>query len=174
MEYAIKQTFQHKEDKSPLGTIDIRVDVVSATINGKPMPNSSIEWAWNYGVRKGFADSYAAGKTQSERQGLFNKRLDAAIAGSIGGRIRNVTSTITKIIRDIVKAQLMRKPNHWKKFSALKDTAAKNEYLDKIYTQYETVFKPLVDAEIARRASLPQLDIDFDLDDETAVFEPEH
>lgn len=173
MEYAIKQTFQHRADKQPLGTIDARIDVVSATLNGKPMPGATIEWLLSYGIRQGFTDSFAAGKSHSERSGLFNKRLDAAIAGSVGVRIRSVADLVTTIARDVTRDQLRKRPALWKQYTALKDTAAKAAHLDAVYAKNEIKLSPAVEAELARRASLPELDIDFDIIDEEETVEPE-
>lgn len=157
-----------------IGRVVLEADVSVMKLNGKPLPEGSVEYLLNFALQS-LQDAYAGAKNASEAQGAFNTKLDRLVAGTIGVRLGGGTSVSdeTRIARRIVanamKAKFGKDSQDWKEFDGLADDE-KAERLDAIFAKNEAKLRPVVDAELAelkkareRKAALAKKSDDLEI-----------
>jgi hypothetical protein len=145
-----------------IGRVVMAADVKEVKINGKVLPESSVEYLLNFALQS-LQDAYAGSDNPAEAKGAFDTKLDKLLAGTMGTRTggSGVTEEV-RIARTIVKAMLLKQltGDELATFKELKD-AALDARLDEVYTKNEAKIKPAVEerikelaAERARKAKL--------------------
>lgn len=147
-----------------IGRVVLEADVKVVKLNGKPIPDQSVEYLLNFALQS-LQDAYAGAKNEAEAQGAFGTKLDKLIAGTIGLRtggsaVTDETRIARRIVRNAMKAKLGKESEDWKAFEALSDDDA-NARLDEVFAKNEAKLRPLVNAELeelrkerARKAAL--------------------
>jgi len=81
-----------RKNKAEIGLTLVNFPGDGWTVNGKAITATTVEFLVNYGVRQYLADGYAAATNLSEAQGLFAKRCDKLLDGTVGVRETRVGS----------------------------------------------------------------------------------
>ena len=118
MTLVIPRTFA-KRNEGTISNVELRVDVTKVTLDGKELPDSSVEYLLTFALQS-LQDAYAGAKTLDEAKALFAKKYDKLVAGKIG--VREAGESIddeTRIGRKLVRAQIRANAEAWKKFTAL-------------------------------------------------------
>lgn len=134
-----------------IGKVVLEADVKTVKLNGKPIPEASVEYLLNFALQS-LQDAYAGAKNAAEAQGAFTTKLDRLIAGTIGTRASGtgVTDEVRiarRIVRNAMKAKLGKDSPDWAEFTALSDEDA-NARLDEVFAKNEAKLRPIVDAEL--------------------------
>lgn len=135
-----------------IGRVVMEADVKVVKLNGKPIPEGSVEYLLNFALQS-LQDAYAGAGNEAEAKGSFNTKLDRLIAGTIGTRsggtsVSDETRIARRLVKNAMKAKLGKESEDWKAFEALEDTA-QAERLDEVFAKNEAKLRPLVDAELA-------------------------
>jgi len=79
-----------------------------AAIDGRPLSEEMLQWALQYGFRQGIRDAGAAGKTDSERNALAEKRIVAIQTGTMrqGSGGGKVTDPLQREVRALAEAEV--------------------------------------------------------------------
>src|SRR6478752_5464406 len=108
MQYNIKRAVEHRTLGVVHEGVHLVAEVEKVTINGQEVPGKSVEYLLNFALQS-LQDSYAGAKTPDAARGLFQKRLDNLIAGTIGVRTGGTTErerVTVQVVRGILKAKL--------------------------------------------------------------------
>lgn len=116
----INREFNHKKF-GHVGKVFLESDVTTIKLNGKPIPDSSIEYLLTFALQS-LQDAYAGAKTEAEAKGGWEKKLDAIVNGTLGTRGTGTTVSEEQAVGRIVvrrkyKAQLSKED--YKKFNKL-------------------------------------------------------
>lgn len=150
MKHNIEREFNHRTH-GRIGTVTMVADVAGVTINGKDIPNESVEYLLTFALQT-LQDAYAGAASAGEAQGLWEKKLEKLIAGEIGVRgSGDGASEETRVARSITKA--MAKKNMGEGFKAFTDLpeADQNAKLDAWYEANKATLAPFVAEELERR-----------------------
>lgn len=107
MEYNVKRAFEHKTNGS-IGAVHLKAEVGKVTIGDKELPTRSVEYLLTFALQS-LQDAYAGAKSNEQAVGLFDKKLDALIAGTIGVRTGGGTSELERVTLQVVRAILKAK-----------------------------------------------------------------
>lgn len=77
------------------------------------LPAKSKEFIINYGLKQLLADSHVSGKTNDEKAGLLDKKLDKLFEGTLD--IRESTREGDPVAREVTKLATVRTEAHFKK-----------------------------------------------------------
>jgi len=80
----INREFNHRTF-GHIGKVFLESDVTTVKLNGKPIPESSIEYLLTFALQS-LQDAYAGAKTEAEAKGGWEKKLDAIVGGTLGAR----------------------------------------------------------------------------------------
>lgn len=150
----VARTFTHRTF-GEIGKIAMVADVAKVTIDGKEIPETSVEYLLHFALQS-LQDAYAGAKNATEAAANFDKKLKALVEGTIGTRTggnAGVTEEVAvqrSITRTMFKAKAGAKSEAWAKFTGLTD-AEQGEKLDAWYTANEAALAPAVKEELARR-----------------------
>lgn len=150
----VARTFTHRTF-GEIGKIAMVADVAKVTIDGKELPETSVEYLLHFALQS-LQDAYAGAKNPTEAAAAFDKKLKALCEGTIGVRTggnAGVTEEVAvqrSITRTMFKAKAGAKSEAWAKFTGLTD-AEQGEKLDAWYTANEAALAPAVKEELARR-----------------------
>lgn len=162
MTNTITKTFTKREtEKSEGGDIG-RLDLVTPanafegwTLNGKPLPVESVNAIISTYFFQTFSDAYAGETKLDDATAMFDKKVQAALEGTIGTRASGGggVSLETSVAR-IVTRKLYKKSVDaltYKETITDVELSARNEFLDKVYENNIDKIKPQVEAEIEKR-----------------------
>lgn len=138
-----------------VGTATLSADVSGATLDGKPLPDASVEYLLNFALQS-LQDAYAGAKTEAEAKAMWAKKRDALIAGTIGVRgtgagVSEETKVQRMVARTALKAALGAKSPKWEAFTGKPETE-QAEILDKVFADNAAKLGVAVKTELARRA----------------------
>lgn len=131
-----------------IGKVVLECNTTTMKLNGKPIPEASIEYLLNFSLQA-LQDAYAGADSLESAKGLWAKKLDAITAGTLGMRTGGGTDERTTVARSIVKGLL--KTKYGKDSEAFK--ALTDDKLDAVFAKNEAALGPKVDAEVAARAA---------------------
>jgi hypothetical protein len=130
---AIARTFDHKVH-GRVGVIQMQADVGLFTIDGKTLPQSSVEYLLTFALQS-FQDAYAGAENAEDAVGRFNKKLDRVIAGTIGLReAGDGASAETKAIRGVI-GDMLRAAKQWQTVIGELDEDKRADMLDAIFAK---------------------------------------
>lgn len=159
MEYNVKRAFTHRTLGEVSTGVHLVADVAKVTLDGKELPGKSVEYLLNFALQS-LQDAYAGAKTQEEAKGLFAKRLENVIAGTIGQRVggqgqSEETRVTLSVVRAILKTKLTAEA-----YAKYKDD---DDAVLEAFSKNEEKLRPFVDErmkelekERARKAKLAQ------------------
>lgn len=144
---SIVREFNHRT-YGAIGRVVLEADVKVLKVNGKPVPDSSVEYLLTFALQS-LQDAYAGAKNEAEAKGAFEGKLAKLMEGSIGVRTGGSgVSEETRVARQIVATMLRTKyASTWEEVKDLDDDA-KNERLDAIFAKNEEKLRPAVDARL--------------------------
>lgn len=155
--------FNHKRF-GHLGKVVLESNVTTIKLNGKPVAESSIEYLLNFALQS-LQDAYAGAENAEQAQGLWDKKLDAILNGTLGARsggagVDEFTKTARSILKGKLKTQLGKDSAEWKEFDE-SDADVQNARLDSLFTKNEAKLRPIVEERLeelkrerARKAKL--------------------
>lgn len=149
MNMLIKREYNHRTF-GLIGSVALEAEVAAVKIDGKLIPDDSVEYLLNFALQS-LQDAYAGAKTTAEAKASWAKKLDAIIAGSVGVRSGGTSvSEEVRIGRSIMREQL-RKANKakWTEVKEMDDDKA-NAYIDALVAKNAKVITPLVVEEMER------------------------
>lgn len=136
--------YTHKTFGS-LGKIVLESDVKTIKLNGKPIPEASIEYLLTFALQS-FQDAYAGAKDQSEAKANFDKKLERVIEGKIGlregGGVTEEIRIARRVMRLVYKNALGK--DDWQAFVD-RPEGEQNAKLDELLVKNEAKMKPLVE-----------------------------
>lgn len=139
------------------GPRDKSWEAVSVSIDVTKLSPDIIARLATHGLHQKLADAASQSKTADEALAAMNKAADSLLAGEWATRrggegVDEFTRIARLVVRRAIKAKLGGASPEWKAFTGLADDeqAAK---LDANFAKNEAVFRPEVEAEIARRAA---------------------
>lgn len=148
-----RREFVRKDEK--VGEALVAADVGGFTVNGKELPTKSVEYLLNFAFQS-LQDAYAGAKSGAEAKGMWDKKYDALLAGTIGTRIGSGIGDATRLARrftaQFLQANVTKEA--WKAFKE-RDEDAQNTRLDALYEEHKAHIDPLIAAykkELARKA----------------------
>jgi len=142
---SIAREFNHRTFGA-IGRVVLEADVKVLKVNGKPVPESSVEYLLTFALQS-LQDAYAGAKNEAEAKGAFEGKLAKLIEGSIGIRTGGAgVSEETRVARQIVATMLRTK--HEAKWNEIKDAKDKDEQLDGIFAKNEEKLRPAVEARL--------------------------
>lgn len=152
--YTVARGFTHRTF-GDIGAVNLVADVAKVTIDGKELPETSVEYLLNFALQS-LQDAYAGAKNGTEAAANFDKKLKALIEGTIGvrtGASAGVTEEVAvqrSITRTMAKTKMGAKSEAWAKFTGFTD-AEQSEKLDAWYEANKAALEPAVKEELARR-----------------------
>ena len=151
--FNISRAFNHRAFGT-VGSVALVADVASVTLDGKKLPDSSVEYLLNFALQS-LQDAYAGAKTSDEAKASWDKKRDAIIAGTLGQRAASGVSVEVSVARQITRAALKAmwgaKSPKWAEFTG-RDDDAQETALDEVFKKNEAKLGPQVKAELKRRA----------------------
>jgi hypothetical protein len=156
----IKRSFSHKATETDFGAVAIDFPTKGWTLNGEDLPEASVRAVVNQGLQI-LQDTYAGvgkSKTVDEAKGMFDKKLAALIAGTVGQRTGGGgVDELTKVMRQIARraARGQASVEEYKAFTA-KPAAEQNERLDAIIDKNRDKLEAKAKAQIAERGKLAE------------------
>lgn len=151
-----------KREHGSIGRVVLESDVTTIKLNGKPVPEASIHYLLNFALQS-LQDAYAGAKDLAEAQGLWAKKLDAIVDGTIGVRGAGASvSDEVRIGRRIVQG-LYKKMVSKEAYKAwlTNDDETKNAFLDGLIEKNAAKLAPAIademkalEAERKRKAAM--------------------
>lgn len=136
--------YTHKTFGS-IGKIVLESDASVIKLNGKPIPEASIEYLLTFALQA-FQDAYAGSDNQANAIAAFEKKLERVVEGKIGtregGGVTEEVRIARRVMRLVYKNALGK--DDWQKFVDGAE-ADQNAKLDELLLKNEAKMKPLVD-----------------------------
>lgn len=171
--YAKRET-EKSEWHGQIGSATLRIESksdIAVTLDGKELGVNSITHLLNFALQT-LQDAYAGAGSLEEAKGLFTKKRDAILNGTIGVRQSgDGESEETRIARRIIGEQLKAKfkgTDKWAKFTELSD-AERNAKLDELVAKNRAAIADEIAAEVERlrkmrEAKAKRLNVETTLD----------
>lgn len=135
--------YTHKTFGS-IGKIVLESDVKTIKLNGKPIPEASIEYLLTFALQA-FQDAYAGAENADGAKAAWEKKLDRVIEGKIGvregGGVTEEIRIARRVMRLVYKNALSK--DQWQAFVDLPE-GEQNAKLDQLLVKNEGKMKPLV------------------------------
>jgi hypothetical protein len=139
----VVREYAHKEHGS-IGRIVLETDASVIKLNGKPIPEGSMEYLLTFALQA-FQDAYAGAKNKDEAQSGFDKRFQRVLEGKIGvregGGVTEEVRIARRVMRLVYKTKLDK--DAWQVFVDLPE-GEQNAKLDDLLVKNEAKMKPLV------------------------------
>lgn len=127
-----------------IGKIVLESDTSVIKLNGKPIPESSVEYLLTFALQA-FQDAYAGAKDAAEAVTNFDKKLERVMEGKLGvregGGVTEEIRIARRVMRLVYKNALGK--DDWQVFVD-KSEADQNVKLDELLVKNEAKMKPLV------------------------------
>jgi hypothetical protein len=137
------RNFAHKRF-GEIGRVVLEADVKVVKLNGKPIPEGSVEYLLNFALQS-LQDAYAGAENADEAKANFAKRFERLIEGKIGVREGGGVSEETRVARTIVRAKLKAKLDKAEYEAKYKDD---DEAVDAVFAKNKEKLQPFVDARL--------------------------
>lgn len=154
----VNRVFNHRT-YGRIGAVELTVDKGKWTLDGKELPERSIEYLMNFALQS-LQDAYAGADSLTDAQAAFEKKRDAIIAGTIGLRSAStseephmpfVRAIIRKALGDANKAKYEAIPSD--------DQTARKEFLNSLFegldeekrAKVEAIAKQQYEADLAAK-----------------------
>jgi hypothetical protein len=138
------RNFAHKRF-GDIGRVVLESDVKVIKLNGKPLPEQSVEYLLNFALQS-LQDAYAGAESADEAKANFAKRFERLIEGKIGVREGGTSvPEATRVARSIVRAKLKAKLEKAEYEAKYKDDDAA---VDAVFEKNKEKLQPFVDARL--------------------------
>lgn len=139
------RNFAHKRF-GEIGRVVLEADVKTVKLNGKPIPEGSIEYLMNFALQS-LQDAYAGATDEAEAKASWQKRFDRLVEGKIGVREGGSgVSEEVRVARTIVRAKLKAKLTKGDYEAKYKDD---DEAVDAVFAKNKDKLQPFVDERLA-------------------------
>lgn len=131
--FNIARAFDHKTH-GRIGTVEMVANVTDITINGKKVPDASIEYLLTFALQN-LQDAYAGADNATDAEARWAKKLDRLLKGEIGTReAGDGASQLTVAIRGVI-AESLRALGKWKEVIGALDEDKRGDKLDEIFAK---------------------------------------
>lgn len=146
--FNINRPFDHKT-YGRIGIVEMEAEVKGLTINGQPVPATSVEYLLNFALQN-LQDAYASSKSEAEAKAAWEKKLDRLIEGTIGVRMGGSGVNAEVKTRRAILGEYIRKTEAGKAaWKAHEDD--RDEWLDAIFDKQAEDKQAAIMAEVAKR-----------------------
>ena len=147
--FTIARAFDHKAH-GRIGIVNMEADCKQVTIDGKVLPDSSVEYLLTFALQN-LQDAYAGAESADDAKGRFAKKLDRLIAGTIGTReAGDGASAETRMVRTVL-GDMLRQAGKWKEIIGALDEDKRAAKLDEIFAKQPEAKQAAIKATVTER-----------------------